>query len=93
MAPGMARHGSGSPSGDGSKSNAGSGVEGESRSGSLRAEWGFQYVCCGSTEECPAAIGSARRALDKGDLAEAATAAVLPTHRHFTQPPMLCASE
>ena len=68
---------SGSPSGDGSKSNAGSGVEGESRSGSLpgRGSGGSKMSVAEAQKSAQWQLDRARRALDKGDLAEAATAA------------------
>ena len=68
---------SGSPSGDGSKSNAGSGVEGESRSGSLpgRGSGGSNMSVAEAQKSAQWQLDRARRALDKGDLAEAATAA------------------
>ena len=68
---------SGSPSGDGSKSNAGSGVEGESRSGSLpgRGSGGSNMSVAEAQKSAQRQLDRAQRALDKGDLAEAATAA------------------
>ena len=68
---------SGSPSSDGSKSDAGSGGEGGNQSGSLpgRGSGVSNMSVAAAQKSAQQQLNRARRALDKGDLAEAATAA------------------